>query len=94
MRHSLVGCLKESEGISKVLSWFKFFLGKTPLDVKMTGPLVVWIKLRSEAEVAEALYYAEDYINSPFLELGRWMEILGSPPCEIWERFKGVPQHV
>lgn len=89
-----MGFLKENEGISKVLSWFNFILGKPPLDVKMTGPLMVWTKLRSEAEVVDAPYYAENCANSPFLEIGRWMEILGSLACNIWVRFKGVLLHV
>lgn len=90
MKWSLVGFLKDNEGICKVLSWFNFILGKPPLDVKMTGTLMVWTKLRSEAEVVDTLYYAENYANSPFLEIGRWMEILGSLACDILVKFEGV----
>lgn len=54
LKHSLVGCLKENEGIPKVVSWLKFFQGKLPVDIKMTGSSMVWIKLHSEAEVEEA----------------------------------------
>ena len=60
----------------------------------MTGYLTVWIKLCSEAEVKESLYYAQDQANSPFVQLERWMEILGSPSHDVWVRFKGVPLHV
>lgn len=28
---------------------------------------------------------------SPSAVLERWMEFLGSPPCPVWVRFKGVP---
>lgn len=94
MKWSLVGFLKENEGISKVLSWFNFILGKPLLDVEMTGPLMVWTKLRSEAEVVDSLYYAENYANSPFLEIGRWMEILESLACDILVKFEGVLLHV
>lgn len=94
LKHSLVGFLKDKEVVSKVLSWFQFFLGKPPLDVKMTGYLTVWIKLCSEAEVKESLYYAQDQANSPFVQLERWMEILGSPPHDVCVRFKGFPLHV
>ncbi|KAJ8626716.1 hypothetical protein MRB53_020023 [Persea americana] len=55
---------------------------------------MVWLELQSEAVVTRILHLAAVAQKSPFQVLQRWMEVLGSPPCEVWIRLKGVPLHV
>ncbi|XXG67593.1 hypothetical protein AAC387_Pa06g0901 [Persea americana] len=62
--------------------------------MRLVGPSMVWLELQSEAVVTWILHLAAVAQKSPFQVLQRWMEVLGSPPCEVWIRLKGVPLHV
>lgn len=65
---------------------------RRPANIQMSDDQVVWLQFLMEKEVEEALEIAVSKgTASPSAVLERWMEFLGSPPCLVWVRFKGVP---
>ncbi|XXG49575.1 hypothetical protein AAC387_Pa02g3726 [Persea americana] len=92
--HSLMGFLNHGDGVNQASSWLEHHWGNISVDMKLLGPAVVWIKLRSGIEVSEVLQCVAEATDSPFRALERWMEVLGSPPLDCRVRFRGVPLHV
>lgn len=68
--------------------------GIMPTHARLLGPLMVWLELELKAEVTEVLDLAVVSQNSPSMVFERWMEVLGSPPCEVGIGLRGVPLHV
>lgn len=90
---SLVGFLKSKlKGLVQVELRLERWWGRRPANIQMSDDQVVWLQFLMEKEVDEVLEIAVSKgTSSPSAVLERWMEILGSSPCPVWVRFKGVP---
>ena len=89
---SLVGFLKSNlAGFQHVESWFVSCWGKTPNSMQLLDDQVVWMHFSTHQEANEVLAGADTDNSGPFLALERWMEVLGSPPCPVWVKVRGLP---
>ena len=91
--HSLIGFLKQNQGLPEAALWIQSIWGRSVARLKQLEGNAVHIQLLLEEEVKHFLYSIEvsPSSSSPFLALDRWMEVIGSPPISKWIRLHGVP---